>query len=270
MSEETPVVESVETPVENESVAVEEQASEEVSAPEVDNEDLFSKRFSALSKREKKLVEEQAKYKELEDKFSGMSEAKQAGVLKLLEYHGISLDDVIAEALGEDNTPEVDPVDKVRQEFEEYKQAQLDREAEEKRKLEEQNQNSINEAIDNHKQAITSHLSQNSDKYELINSQGEQDLVWEVTEAHFDEYGEVLSIEDASDKVEQYLENKVRELLKLKKFNPGGEQIQDKDLGKKEAPTLNSRMNTSSVPVKEKPLNREQSLKQAASLLKWK
>ena len=260
--EESTAVEAVESAPE----AVEEVENTE--AP-VDNEDLFASRFNALSKREKKLVEERAKHKELETKLSGMDEAKAAGVLKLLDYHGITLDDVIAEALGDEGKPEVDPVDRVRQEFEEYKQAQLDKEAEEKRKQEEQNQNSIDEAVNNHKQAIDAHLSQHSDKYELINSQGEQELVWEVTEAYFNEHGEVLTIEQASDKVEQHLEAKVRELLKLKKFSER-EQIQDKDLGKKETPTLNASYSNSPVPVTEKYLSREESMKQAASLLKWK
>ncbi len=244
-----------------------EQVTETV--PEESNEDMFAKRFAALSRREKQLLEEKNKAKEVESKWSEIEAAKKAGVMKLLEYHGLSIDDVINEALGEENKPEVDPVDKIRQEFEEYKQAQEDKLAEEQRKIEEENQNSIQKAIDNHKQAISSHISQNLDKYELINSQGEQELVWEVTEAHFDEYGEVLDIEQAADKVEEYLENKVKELLKLKKFSDR-EPVQDKDLGKKESPTLNSRYSNSEVPVTEKTLTREESLKQAASLLKWK
>ena len=263
MSEETvpeEVAEVAETPTE--------ETTPEVIETESDA-DMFAKRFAALSRREKQLLEEKNKAKEVESKWGEIEEAKKAGVMKLLEYHGLSIDDVISEALGEEDDTEIDPVDKIRQEFEAYKKEQEDKITEEKRKLEEENQNSIQKAIDNHKQAISSHISQNLDKYELINNQGEQDLVWEVTEAHFDEYGEVLSIEQAADKVEEYLENQVRDLLKLKKFS-GREPVQDKDLGKKEAPTLNSRYSNSEVPVTEKSLTREESLKQAASLLKWK
>jgi hypothetical protein len=255
------------------SIPQEETENTEVVAQETSGsqEDLFTSRFAALSKREKKIIEERAKFKEVEGKFKELEAIKEGkDPLKALEYHGYSLDDVIAHALGEDNKPEVDPVEQMKQEFEAYKKSQEDKVEEERKAREEQNQNSIDEAINNHKQAIDSHISQNADKYELINNQSEQELVWEVTEAYFNEHGEVLSVEDASNKVEKYLEDQVRDMLKLNKFNNlKSEQMQDNILGKKESPTLTSD-HTPSTPVSTRTLSYEESLKEAAKFLKWK
>jgi len=271
MTEESNV--TVENLAPEEAVDVATEAVEEVENTEapVDNEDLFASRFSALSKREKRMVETQAKIKEQEARFAEMEAAKQGGAMELLKYHGLSIDDVISHALGEDAPQEeVDPNQQLREEFEAYKKGIEDKEAERLAETEKKNQDSIERAINEHKQTISSHISQNPDRYELINSQDEHELVWEVTEANFNETGEVLSVEEAADKVEAFLENKVRELLKLKKFgSQESEQIKDKYLGKKESPTLTNRYNTQTVPVTQKGLSREQSMKQAASLLKW-
>ena len=84
---------------------------------------------------------------------------------------------------------------------------------------EEAYQNTIDGAILAHHHLITHHLSQNVEKYELIQLQGEQDLVWEVTEAHYDANdGEILTPEQAADKVEAYLEKKIRDAMGLKRF----------------------------------------------------
>ena len=243
----------------------------ESNEPEVDQSDLFEKRFSALSKREKRLQEEKSKYSEYKTKLEAIEKSKESGALEFLISNGFSLDDVINAALGGEEVEQKDPVDKMREDFEAYKKEQEDKLAEEARRQEEENQNSIKETIENHKQAITEHVRQNPEKYELIESQGQHDLVWEVTEAHFQEFGEILSIEEASDKVEAHLEARIQELLKLKKFSKQEpETLEDRNLGKIEKPTLNSSYSNVSVPVQEKALTREESLRKAASMLKWK
>lgn len=238
----------------------------------VDNEDLFSSRFAALSKREKRMVDAQAEIKAQEAKFNDMNSAVEGGAMEILKYHGLSIDDVISHALGEDAPKEeVDPNTALREEFEAYKQSIEDKETKRLADIENQNQSSIDDAINNHKQTISSHISQNPEKYELISNQGEHELVWEVTQANFDNTGEILTAEEAADKVEAYLEGKVREMLKLKKFstNPQSEQIKDNNFGTIESPTLTQR-NTTQTTTGQRALTREESLKQAAANLKWR
>ena len=254
--------------VEEAPVAVEEVGNTEAPA---ENEDLFTSRFAALTKREKRMVDAQAAMKEQEAKFNDMNSAVEGGAMEILKYHGLSIDDVISMALGEDAPKEeIDPNTALRAEFEAYKQSIEDKEAERLADIENKNQSSIDDAINAHKQTISSHISQNPEKYELISNQDEHELVWEVTQANFDETGEILTAEEAADKVEAYLEGKVRELLKLNKFNtnPQSEQIKDNNFGTTETPTLTQR-NTTQSTTGQRALTREESLKQAAANLKW-
>ena len=245
----------------------------EVKPSQDEQEDLFTKRFAALTKREKKLVEERAKMKELENRVKEYEGIKEQGVAKALEAFGFSIDDVINYALGEDAEAfkePVDPNEQLRKEFEEYKQSIEQKEQDAIKARQEAEQKQIDQAITNHKDAIAETISKNSEKYELIASQGQQELVWEVTEAHFNETGEILSIEDAADKVESYLEAEVQKLLKLKKFGKKEVEVEQpvKDTKVPESKTLTSNL-TSSTPIKESTVSHEDSLKKAAELLKW-
>jgi hypothetical protein len=263
MSEEQAAPEAIveESSVENTEV------TPEVQAP--DEKELFTSRFTALSRKERQLQEEQKRIKEHEAKLNEINSIQESkDVMKALQYHGFTIDDVINHALGEDaDVEDKDPVESLKEEFESYKQSLQEKEEQEKLQQEEINQKTIDEAITLHKDQINSYLSENLDKYEIITSQEQQDLVWDVTEAHFDEYGEVLSIEDAANKVEAHLEAEVQKLLNLKKFGSKSEPkgIEDKPTASR---TLTSEQ-TPSVPVKERILSKEDSLKQAASLLKW-
>lgn len=246
-----------------------------------DNDDEFVKRFNALSRKEKQLAEERAKVKAWEAeqaKYQQLRESKDP--MAVLESFGISPDDVVDALLGgsseeEDNTPS-DPAEALKKEFEDFKR-QI--EEEKQRKIEEQQTRQQEEEqaiIDNHKKTIDSFIQENSDKYELITARGEQELVWDVTEAHFNEYGKVLTIEEASDMVEQYLEQEVQKLLKLKKFSnltkSGQEEVNEKVLQEKPITTtlvndLNSNSSASSTPKRQ--MTREQLLREASKKLVW-
>lgn len=246
--------------------------------PEVDQEDVFASRFAALTKKEKKLVQERAKIKEYESKLKEYESIKEGGVAKALESFGFTIDDVINYALGSDSESVKEPVDpnqQLREEFEAYKKSIEDKEAEKIKARQEAEEKQIQQAITTHKDSIAEYVSQNADTYELISSQGQEDLIWEVTEAHFNETGEILSIENAANMVENHLEKEVEKLLKLKKFNKqpvNEEKVEDKPSSIQSSyssKTLtNSQVPTSKITY-EAPKDREDSLKKAAELLKW-
>lgn len=250
----------------------------EETAPEVDQEDIFASRFAALTKKEKKLVEERAKIKEYETKIKEYESIKEQGIAKALETFGFSIDDVINYALGEDAELVKEPVDpnqQLREEFEAYKKSVEEKELEAQKARQEAQEREINQAIDSHKQSIADLLSQNADKYELIVTQGQQELVWEVTEAHFNKTGEILSVEQASDMVENHLEKEVEKFLKLKKFNKQPVKEEPvKDTAKSiqtnySSKTLTNSQTPTSRVTYEVPKDRDDSLKKAADLLKW-
>lgn len=243
-------------------------------------EDLFTQRFSALSRKEKKLLEEQAKIKEVQSQLDTINSIREAkDPVKALEFYGLSVDDLVNAVLGEESEPEqqLDPVEALKKEFEEYKQSvEQEREAKKQKALESQEQE-IQQVINSHKQTIDSFIKDNADQYELIHSQNQSELVWEVTEAYFENHGKVLSVEEASNMVEKHLEDEARKLLALKKFSPKVEQnevpVKDNKVAPRKFVTTTLTNNHSSSPIQttiKKPMSREESLREAAKQLKWK
>jgi hypothetical protein len=184
--------------------------------------------FAAISRREKAILERESLIKEQESKFSKYGELEaqiEENPLAVLEHYGISLDDILLSSLGDD-APEPttdDRISSLSAEIEAMKQAKIDEAARIKAKEEELAQNTIDEAISNHKNSIATTISENADKYELINQLDAGDMVWEVTQAHYDNTGIILSIDEAADKVEEYYSNQVKKAMGLSKFQQQNE-----------------------------------------------
>jgi len=275
----TPVAdESSEAPVvsPNEAAPI---APEQKPAEDVD----FSNRFAALSRKEKYLQEEAQKIKDSESKYKKYqdleSQAKENPLL-VLEKYGIDLDAVIAASLGDEAPPK--SVEEQLNALKEEMANDKKKAAEQAAKAEEERQKAIQADIDEavlvHKNEITDHLSKNVEKYELINLQNAQDLVWEVTEAHYNaNNGEILTPEQASDKVETYLEEQIKSAMKLARFNKQEEQkettgfeIKTVDPIKPVSPTLTSSLANPAPEKSSSPtLSHEESRRAAATLLKW-
>ena len=253
--------------------------------------DDMSARFAALSRKEKYLQEQAAAHKAEVDAYKASREGHKSqeelvaqfkqDPKTLLDHYGISFDDLTMSVLGEDAPPPTaeSQIEALRAEIEGFKlEAQKKEEAKVKAE-EEAYQKSIDEAILAHQHKITDHLSQNAEKYELIKLQGEEDLVWEVTEAHYEAHdGEILTPEQAADKVEAYLEKKVRDAMNLARF---GAKTQEKESApftveeartteKPKSHTLTSDHAQQAAPSgKVRHVDLEESKRQAANLLKW-
>ena len=253
--------------------------------PEQPDDSQFSSRFAALSRKEKHLQEQAAALKAQQEEIARYKELETSAKenpLELLSKYGLSLDDIISASLGDDApAPTVESqIEKLRAEIEGYKTEQQKKEEEAIRQQKEAFQNSINEAIAAYQAQITDHLSENVEKYELINLQGAQDLVWEVAEAHYEATEEVLTPEDAAGKVEAYLEEQVKKAMNLSRFK-AQPTTQETDSGsfnveqarpteKPKSHTLTSEYVQQAVPS-EAPtgLSEEESKRRAASMIKW-
>ena len=269
-----------EAPVEAPQGAVDEANTQPPSPQEED----FSSRFAALARKEKYLREQEEAIKANSDKYKGYDELEgkvKENPLAVLERFGLDLDTIIAASLGEEAPPMSveDQIKALRDEIAANKEAETRKEQEAREAAEKAYQDSIDEAILAHKGQIADHLGQNKEKYELINLQGAEDLVWEVTEAHFEANdGEVLSPEQAADKVEAYLEEQVRKALQLSRFKAKQEAekaqapwetVEESPVKRQESPTLSQDL---VAPAAEKPtahLSDEESKALAAKLLNW-
>lgn len=282
-----PAEEANETPATEAPVdqAPAEEADETPAQPAPEEDPQFSSRFAALSRKEKYLQEQQVALKAQQEQYDAVEALKAKGKENpqaILEHFGITLDDLILSSLGEDAPPATpeSQIDLLRAEIAEFKAAEQKKAEDKEAEAQREYQSSIDEAVTSHQLEITNHLSQNVDKYELINLQGAQDLVWEVTEAHYDANGVVLTPEQASDKVEEYLEEQVRKAMNTKKFGTKPETQekssdpfiaeQDKPAEKPKSHTLTSEYVQQAAPS-DKPsgLSVEESKNRAAALLKW-
>ena len=217
------VLEASEAPVE---------ASEGIDEPKEAAFDASSQ-FAAISRKEKALLAREQALKDSEAKYSKYGDLEsqvKENPSAILEHYGLSLDDIIMNALGED-APEPttdDRVSQLQKEIEAMKQSKLDEQDALTKKEEELAQNDIDVAIKSHKEQIMNVINDNADKYELINLQDGQDMVWEVTEKHFGDTGLILTPEEAADKVEDWYTEQVTKALGLNKFQPLVEMREEK------------------------------------------
>ena len=277
----TEIVGGASAPAEDTGSTVE--STENTPAVEDTNSVDMSARFAALSRKEKSIREAQEANKANTDKYSKFADLEtlaKSNPSAVMEQYGITLDDLIAASLGGDApAPSVeDQITALREELAQSKKDTTQKELDNVKAQEEAHQASVDEAILTYQNDITDHLGQNVERYELINLQGAQDLVWQVTEAHFEaNNGEILTPEQASDKVEEYLEGQVRKAMELNRFK----KTQEVDVGgifKTEAqpnePTQRSTLTSELIgtaPEKQSNsgLTLDESKTAAASLLKW-
>lgn len=249
----------------------EQQVEERNKVPEEPKEDSFqmSKRFHQLQKKEaalQKKAQEISEAKKQLDEFNQFKSQVKTNPLKALESLGISyeeLTDFIA------NGYEPSPDAKYKELEERFEKKFKDKEAEEakRRELEVEHQ------VKRYKESLYAHIQQNSEQYELINLEGEQESVWELMDAWYSKHGEILDWDKAATMVEEHLEEQLRERLsKAKKLqNLVGQPKQVAGKPQASAPktiSSSSMLSGSSSPNKSK-LSDEESLSLAAQLIKW-
>lgn len=257
-----------------------EEAKQKIEQNDNHESDKFAKKFAALSRKEKELKQKEAelenKLKEFQSADTLREQLKQNPV-KMLEEMGITYQDITEMVLNEGNpTPEM-LINKMKSEYEEKLESLRNEYLEDKKAEEEAKYNAV---IENFQQEIVEHVNSNED-YELIRAQDRADLVYDVIEEHYEETGRVLEINEAADAVEQYLLQEAKKLLKVKKL--GGqlsdeEQQQLDDSGlenpsqkseEKKSVTLTNNQTTTVPNRRERALSREESLAEAAKLIRW-
>ena len=102
------------------------------------------------------------------------------------------------------------------------------------------------------KNEISNFISSKKDDYELTNLYDSSDLVYDTVEAYFEKTSKVLSIPEACQLVETYLEKQVEKSLQTKKLGSRFQKPAEETIAKSDpqAPrrTLNNQTYTSSTP----------------------
>ena len=217
------VVENTSPVAEGSSEVVETQ---EVAAPEgneyVKSFERLSKREAAVRAQQEDLKKYQTQAKELELLKSSVKD----NPIEALQNLGLTMEDLLTIALGEDIQEEQAPTEELsveeqlkalKEEFKSLKDGSG--KSNEVAELEEDEEklgtdtHSESEVIDSYIKEIDEFIQSEPSKYKLTSTMKAQDLIWEVTQAQFDETGELLELEAAASMVEDYLKQQAETLL---------------------------------------------------------
>jgi hypothetical protein len=214
----------------------------------------FDTRLAAISKREREIQQQAAAFKA--EKAGMISKAELAALwksdrAKVREYLGASPDEWTIK----DPTapPPVDPVAALRAEMDAMKKEKADNE-----------QASLETQF---KQGITSFVAEGADAYELISAYNATETVWNFMVEYYQEHEVELSLKDACDYIENYLYTEQLKGTKTKKIGSLFQQSQEP--GKQPSPTLTGTSTANPVQSTQRRMTPEESLKQAAQLIKW-
>lgn len=231
---------------------VTQEAPSATPAPAIDPQ--TDTRLAALARKEREIQQQMAAFKQ--EKSGMISKTDLANLwktdrAKLREYVGANPE----EWKFGDPTPEapIDPVMSLRQEIEAMKQS-----AAEKQQA---------EATRQFKQGIVEFISQAPDEYELISANDAHDTVFEFMVDYYKDNGTELTFQEACDYVENYIDQQANKLAQTKKFRSKFQTSQEP--GKQPSPTLTGAAAANPVPSTQRKMTPEESLAEAAKLIKW-
>ena len=264
-----------------------EQSLEEAREPE--KSDDFSRKFAALSRREKEIRAKEVEYDkriaELEERLGSFGKKPEPepelpieyrlkkDPLRALEDMGLSYDKLTELALNDGKlTPEMQ-MRLMREELEggyKKKFEELENRLLEKERSDEQRRyDDIQRGFQNE---IEDFVESNSDKYELIQANEANDIIYDVIEEHYNDTGRILDIEEAAEAVENYLEEEAEKIFRLGKFR--SKFGIENDFEQEESPrqsqvTLSNAMSAQANERVGRKLSDEESKALAAKMLKW-
>lgn len=255
--------------------------------------DKVSSKFAALAKKEKaalaKLEAAKAREAEIaakeaalaarEAKLSEFETVKQTNPMKALEMMGLTYQDLTQTVLnGNEITPEMQ-INNLRKEVESFKEqqerlAKEQAEAAAKRQAEEEA-----EVLQSFRSEIESFVKSQGSKFELIQSFNQANLVYETIDAQFQKTGRLLSIAEASEMVEKYLEGEIEKALNVpkvkSKISPPAPASEAKKpasfanaFGPKPAKTLTNAASTAAMQSKPQVLTERERLERARARLR--
>ena len=281
-----------ETPAYEQEVVEEQQAPEEeikIDEPIEQEEDQFSKKFAALSRKEKAMREREDQYsrkiEDLERRLEEMSRKPEPekkpeiplewrlkqNPLKALEEMGLGYDQLTELALNDGKlTPDLQ-MQLIRSELEnDYKSKFEELENRLQEREEAETEAKYENAENNFMSEIESKVAYDS-RFELITSSNGEELVYNVIEEHYNETGNILEIDEAAQAVEEYLEAEVEKMLKLEKVSRKLGRVAEEPFEPKRqsSPTLSNAHSAQAYKGASKELDDEASMYEAAKLIKW-
>lgn len=200
----------------------------ETKAPSPKEDPKMSARFALLSKKEQAIVREKEALKVEREKFAGeraeveayrvAREKAKGDPIAALEHFGHTYEGATQYMLN-DKHPTADlGVKAVQGKLETLEQelARLreERSGEEKKRKDAEERATVAEF----NKQIFDAVKAGGDKYELVNTLGQQELVSQLVQTHFEQTGALLLVDDAARMAESYLEEQFEKARSTKKF----------------------------------------------------
>lgn len=224
--------------------------------PKESDKKLDSTRWAHLTKKEAALVKERdafkkeresfqkeqteaSKYKRAWEMVNEIAELQKTDAIGAMRKAGFSDADMMNFlAQSEDNsTPDEKAAKIVKSEIEKFKDEQAKIAEENNRKTQELQKQQEDRTLAKFKSEIDSYVKKESEKYEYCSFYGEQaqDMIYETISAVLQDSGEMISIDEATQLVEEHYEDVDRAMNSLKKR--GGQKMPPADTMQREAPT---------------------------------
>lgn len=264
-----------------EAAAIPSASSPEAGKPEETKKEPLSPALAALAKKQKEilrqresvklkeqaLLEREAKLREIEDRISKFESLSDP--LEALKLKGWSYKDVTDFVLNNNKPTPEQQIKSVEQQMRDWMSKQEDAQKKAAEEATSRAKAEMDAVVTNFKGEIAEFLDAHKDTYELTSLYQQQELVFSTVQAHFDQTGKVMSIKEASELVEKYLEEQVEQSLKTKKLQsrlaPRAAEG-SKPEGKAGATTLTNQM-SSSAPSMVSPRIENDRMKRALAAL---
>lgn len=212
--------------------AIVESTTQPAQTPEakINPEEKVSSKMEILIRREAAAVQRERlakdKEAEIEAKLAKIRdfESAKGNSKKALELLGLDYNELTQSLLKDGEIPPEVQIKKVEERFDTFLKSQ--EEAEQKRLSDQAREAEAKETkvIHDFKSEITTYLSDNKSRYELIDFEGHQDTVFDVIDEHYNRtlnpetgIGKIMTIAEAADKVEEFLEKKYERSKDLSK-----------------------------------------------------
>lgn len=258
-------------------------------APTQKADERISPKLEVLIRREQAAVNREraakAKEQELEAKLKRYEEFEsvKSNPKKALEMLGLDYNQLTQSLISDGSIPPEVHIKKLEEKFDSLKSETEQKEQQRKQEEEQRAQQNAERAIQNFKGDITTYLSDNKERYELIEFEGQQELVFDVIDEHYNRtldpesgIGKVMSIQEAADKVEEHLEKKYNDSKKLNKVKTLWGAVPAKTMaevvaksGPSQKPkTLTNQMASTNTPNRTRPMTDDERVQKAIEYAK--
>lgn len=280
--------EETQAPIESqESIESPEGQESPLEQPKQQNDDSMARRLEIISRRERELMNREQAYRAEISKYQNMEREMLDYKNKLRELDELDKDpvsvlgrrgwdiDKIAEKFSSQHEPiageEKKSLYSKLDEMQAYiKKMEGDLTQRDERQLEERRSQVKNRLYAD----MRAEASKEPDKYELVDKEDAYDTVFQLMDDHYQKTQKALSIQEAMEQVENYLDSEYSKRLKYKKIqskfmNQNEDYLEPEPQQDYRPSTLTNNLSQTIPPQSNRPLTREESLRRAASLIQF-